>query len=109
MDEHAELIEVAVKHAGDRIPVIAGVGGNSTSEAIQLTQHAYDVGAHAGLSVVPYYNRPTQGGLYHHFKKTVETIPLPTLLYNVLELTVATIPTITGLRPATDLATVATT
>src|SRR5690625_5606585 len=53
MDEHAELIEVAVKHAGDRIPVIAGVGGNSTSEAIQLSQHAYDVGSHAGLSEVP--------------------------------------------------------
>ena len=83
MDEHAELIEVAVTHAGDRIPVIAGVGGNSTSEAIELAQHAYDVGAKAGLSVVPYYTRPTQEGMYQHFKKIVETVPLPTLLYNV--------------------------
>jgi len=89
MDEHAELIEVAAKHAAGRIPIIAGVGGNSTSEAIQLAQHAYDVGAQAGLSVVPYYNRPTQEGLYQHFKKIVETVPLPTLLYNVPGRTVA--------------------
>src|SRR5690625_7438458 len=83
MDEHAELIEVAVKHAGDRIPVIAGVGGNSTSEAIQLTQHAYEVRATAELSVEPYYNRPTHEGLYQHFKKIVETMTLTMLLYNV--------------------------
>src|SRR5690625_5362459 len=99
-DEHAELIEVAVKHAGDRIPVIAGVGGNSTSEAIQLTQHAYDVGAHAGLSVVPYYNRPTREGLYQHFKNIVETVPLPTLLYNVPGRTVADMSNETVLRLA---------
>jgi|SRR5690625_1172930 len=89
MTEHAEIIEVAVKHADKRIPVIAGVGGNSTSEAIELSQYAYDVGADAGLSVVPYYNRPTQEGLYQHFKKIAETVPLPTLLYNVPGRTVA--------------------
>lgn len=100
MDEHAELIEVAAKHAGDRIPVIAGVGGNSTSEAIQLTQHAYEVGATAGLSVVPYYNRPTQEGLYQHFKKIVETVPLPMLLYNVPGRTVADMANETVLRLA---------
>jgi len=89
MTEHAEIIELAVKHAAGRIPIIAGVGGNSTSEAIELTQHAYDVGAQAGLSVVPYYNKPTQEGLYQHFKTIVETVPLPTLLYNVPGRTVA--------------------
>lgn len=89
MTEHAEVIEVAVKHAAGRIPVIAGVGGNSTTEAIQLAKHAHKVGADAGLSVVPYYNRPTQEGLYQHFKKIVETVPLPTLLYNVPGRTVA--------------------
>jgi len=100
MDEHAEVIEVAVKHANKRIPVIAGVGGNSTAEAIQLAQHAYDVGAEAGLSVVPYYNRPTQEGLYQHFKKIVETVPLPTLLYNVPGRTVADMSNETVLRLA---------
>src|SRR5690625_6527771 len=89
MTEHAEIIEVAVKHADKRIPVVAGVGGTSTSEAIELSQYAYDVGADAGLSVVPYYNRPTQEGLYQHFKKIAETVPLPTLLYNVPGHTVA--------------------
>lgn len=100
MDEHAELIEVAVTHAAGRIPVIAGVGGNSTQEAIELSKHALEVGADAGLSVVPYYNRPTQEGLYQHFKKIVETVNLPTLLYNVPGRTVADMSVETTLRLA---------
>jgi len=89
MDEHAELIGLAVTHAAGRIPVIAGVGGNSTAEAIHLAQHAKDVGAQAGLSVVPYYNKPTQEGLYQHFRTIAEAVDLPTLLYNVPGRTVA--------------------
>jgi len=89
MDEHAELIGLAVTHAAGRIPVIAGVGGNSTAEAIHLAQHAKDVGAHAGLSVVPYYNKPSQEGLYRHFRTIAEAVDLPTLLYNVPGRTVA--------------------
>ena len=111
-EEHFELIRVAVEHAAGRIPVIAGVGGNSTSEAIELTQHAKDVGAHAGLSVVPYYNRPTQEGLYQHFRKVVETVDLPILLYNVpgrcvadlsnaTILRLAQVPNIIGIKDAT--------
>lgn len=89
VDEHAELIRVAVEHAAGRIPVIAGVGGNSTAEAIHLAQHAKDVGAHAGLSVVPYYNKPSQEGLYLHFRAIAEAVDLPTILYNVPGRTVA--------------------
>jgi len=89
VDEHAELIRVAVMHAAGRIPVIAGVGGNSTSEAVHLAQHARDVGAQAGLSVVPYYNKPSQEGLYQHFRTIAEAVDLPTLLYNVPTRTVA--------------------
>jgi len=89
MDEHAELIGLAVTHAAGRIPVIAGVGGNSTAEAIHLAQHAKDVGAQAGLSVVPYYNKPTQEGLYQHFRTIAEAVDLPTLLYNVPGRTIA--------------------
>src|SRR5438128_6313118 len=67
VDEHCHLIAAAVEHAASRIPVIAGTGGNSTAEAIELTAYAKKVGAYAGLSVVPYYNKPTQEGLYLHF------------------------------------------
>ena len=109
---YAELIQIAVEHAAGRIPVIAGVGGNSTAEAIELATHAYQVGAQAGLSVVPYYNKPTQEGLYQHFKKVVETVDLPTLLYNVpgrsvadmaneTVLRLAQVPNIIGIKDAT--------
>src|SRR5690606_7237942 len=74
MDEHVELVRVAVEHAAGRIPVIAGVGGNSTDEAIHLSRQAKAVGAQAGLSVVPYYNKPTQDGLYHHFRAVAEAV-----------------------------------
>ncbi len=100
MDEHAQLISVAVKHAAGRIPVVAGVGGNSTSEAIQLSTHAMEVGADAGLSVVPYYNKPTQEGMYQHFRAVAEKVDLPTLLYNVPGRTVADISNETVLRLA---------
>lgn len=89
MDEHARLIQVAVEHAGGRIPVIAGVGANSTAEAIHLAGHAVKVGAHAGLSVVPYYNKPSQEGIFRHFKAIQEAVDLPTILYNVPGRTVA--------------------
>jgi 4-hydroxy-tetrahydrodipicolinate synthase len=83
VEEHSELIKVAVEHTNKRIPVIAGTGGNCTDEAIVLTAYAKSVGADASLQVVPYYNRPTQEGLYLHFKKIAETVDLPMILYNV--------------------------
>ncbi len=89
VDEHAELIRVAVEHSAGRMPVIAGVGGNSTTEAIDLCRHASKVGAQAGLSVVPYYNKPTQEGLYQHFRTIAEAVDLPSILYNVPGRTVA--------------------
>jgi 4-hydroxy-tetrahydrodipicolinate synthase len=98
--EHCELIKVAVEHTAKRIPVIAGTGGNSTSEAIELTQYAKDVGADASLLVVPYYNRPTQEGMYQHFRKIVEAVDLPAILYNVPGRTVADMANETVLRLA---------
>jgi 4-hydroxy-tetrahydrodipicolinate synthase len=100
MEEHAELIRVAVEHAAGRIPVIAGVGANSTDEAIHLTRHAKTVGAQAGLSVVPYYNKPSQEGLYRHFRAVAEAVDLPTILYNVPGRTVADMSNDTILRLA---------
>jgi 4-hydroxy-tetrahydrodipicolinate synthase len=89
VEEHSELIKVAVDHVAKRIPVIAGTGGNSTAEAIELTAYAKEVGADASLLVVPYYNRPTQEGMYLHFKKIAESVDLPAILYNVPGRTVA--------------------
>ncbi|HEY0294891.1 MAG TPA: 4-hydroxy-tetrahydrodipicolinate synthase [Bordetella sp.] len=100
IDEHAELIRVAVEHAAGRIPVVVGVGANSTEEAIHLSRHALKVGAQAGLSVVPYYNKPTQEGLYRHFRTIAEAVELPTLLYNVPGRTVADMSNETVLRLA---------
>ena len=97
-EEHGELIRVAVDAARGRVPVIAGTGGNSTSEAIELTRHAKQVGANATLQVVPYYNKPTQEGLYRHFRKIAETVDLPMYLYNVPGRTVADLATDTTLR-----------
>jgi 4-hydroxy-tetrahydrodipicolinate synthase len=112
VDEHCELIRLAVEHSAGRIPIIAGTGGNSTEEAIKLTQYAKDVGADAALLVVPYYNRPTQEGMYRHFKAIAEAVDLPIILYNVPGRTVADmsndtvlrltkIPNIVGLKDAT--------
>jgi len=89
VEEHCELVKLAVEHTRGRIPIIAGTGGNSTAEAIKLTQYAKDVGADAALSVVPYYNRPTQEGMYLHFKAIAEAVDLPIILYNVPGRTVA--------------------
>jgi 4-hydroxy-tetrahydrodipicolinate synthase len=99
-DEHKELIRLAVQHSHGRIPIIAGTGGNSTVEAIELTESARKAGATACLSVVPYYNKPTQEGLYRHFKKIAETVDLPMILYNVPGRTVADMQTDTVLRLA---------
>lgn len=97
-DEHKELIKVAVDHAKGRIPIIAGTGGNSTVEAIELTESAKKAGAQACLSVVPYYNKPTQEGLYRHFRKIAETVDIPVILYNVPGRTVADLGNDTTIR-----------
>ncbi|HEX5767781.1 MAG TPA: 4-hydroxy-tetrahydrodipicolinate synthase [Burkholderiales bacterium] len=99
-DEHKELIRLAVQHSRGRIPVIAGTGGNSTAEAIELTESAKKNGATACLSVVPYYNKPTQEGLYRHFRKIAETVDLPMIVYNVPGRTVADLANDTMLRLA---------
>lgn len=112
MEEHFDLIRVAVEHSAGRMPVIAGVGGNSTQEAIELSRHAQKVGAQAGLSVVPYYNKPTQEGMYQHFRAISEAVDLPAILYNVpgrtgadlgneTILRLAQVPGIIGLKDAT--------
>ena len=98
VEEHCELIKVTVEHAAGRIPIIAGSGGNSTAEAIRLTQYAMQVGADATLQVVPYYNRPTQEGMYQHFRKIAESVALPLILYNVPGRTVADLSNETALR-----------
>lgn len=112
VEEHCSLIKVAVEQAGKRIPIIAGTGGNSTAEAIELTRFAREVGADAVLSVVPYYNRPTQEGLYRHFKAIAEAVDIPMVLYNVpgrtacdmhndTVLRLAGVPNIVGIKDAT--------
>jgi 4-hydroxy-tetrahydrodipicolinate synthase len=99
-DEHKELIRVAVEHSNGRLPIIAGTGGNSTAEAIELSASAAKNGATASLSVVPYYNKPTQEGMYQHFRKIAEIVDLPMILYNVPSRTVADIANDTVLRLA---------
>ncbi|GAB4432958.1 MAG: 4-hydroxy-tetrahydrodipicolinate synthase [bacterium] len=82
-DEHNKVVEMTVKIVSKKVPVIAGTGANSTEEAIELTEHAKKVGADASLQVTPYYNKPTQEGLYRHFKKIAEGVDIPIILYNV--------------------------
>jgi 4-hydroxy-tetrahydrodipicolinate synthase len=89
VSEHCRLIESAIEFAGGRVPVIAGAGGNSTREAIELTRFAERAGADYVLSVVPYYNKPMQDGLYQHFKAIAEATDVPVILYNVPSRTVA--------------------
>ena len=112
VEEHCELIQLTVEHAKGRIPIIAGAGGNSTAEAIKLTRYAKEAGADAVLQVVPYYNRPTQEGMYQHFKAIAEAVDIPVILYNVPGRTVAdmsnetivrlsAIPNIVGVKDAT--------
>lgn len=100
VDEHCELIRVCVEHAAGRVPVIAGTGANSTAEAVALARFAQKAGATAHLSVVPYYNRPTQEGLYQHFRTIAEAVELPLILYNVPGRTVADLSNDTTLRLA---------
>ena len=88
-DEHKELIHIAVEHAAGRVPIIAGTGANSTAEAIELSESARKSGAQYSLSVVPYYNKPTQEGMYRHFRAIAEAVDLPMILYNVPGRTVA--------------------
>ncbi len=111
-DEHHLLIRTAVEHASRRVPVIAGTGANSTREAIELAAYAKQTGADLSLSVVPYYNKPTQEGLYRHFRAIAEAVDIPQIVYNVPGRTVADlqnetmlrlaqVPNIVGLKDAT--------
>ncbi len=111
-EEHCLLIKTAVEHAAGRIPVVAGTGANSTAEAIELSRCAKQAGAVAGLSVAPYYNKPTQEGLYRHFRAIAEAVDLPMILYNVpgrtasdianeTVLRLAQVPGIVGIKDAT--------
>ena len=111
LTEHELLIQVAVEHAARRIPVIAGTGANSTREAIELAAFSKKAGADASLTVVPYYNKPTQEGLYLHFKAIAEAVDMPHILYNVpgrtcvdmhndIVLRLAQIPNIVGIKDA---------
>lgn len=81
--EHAEVIEIVIKAVAKRVPVIAGTGSNSTAEAIAMTRHAAKAGADAALVVTPYYNKPTQKGLYLHFKAIADSVKIPIILYNI--------------------------
>lgn len=109
--EQTLVIETAVKHAAKRIPIVAGTGANNTIEAVELSQAAKKAGADATLSVVPYYNKPSQEGIYRHFKTIAETVDIPMIIYNVPGRTVvnmdndtilrlAEIPNITGVKEA---------
>jgi 4-hydroxy-tetrahydrodipicolinate synthase len=111
--EHKRVVELALEVAKGRVPVIAGTGSNSTAEAIELTRHAKEAGADAALVVTPYYNKPTQEGLYQHFKAVHDTADLPIIIYNiparcVVDMSVATmarlakLPNIVGVKDATN-------
>jgi 4-hydroxy-tetrahydrodipicolinate synthase len=82
-EEHDRVIEITIDAVKKRVPVIAGTGSNNTAEALRLTKHAYEAGADGALIVCPYYNRPTQEGLYQHFKTIAESIPIPIIPYNI--------------------------
>jgi 4-hydroxy-tetrahydrodipicolinate synthase len=82
-EEHDRVIAIAIDAARKRVPVIAGTGSNSTEEALRLTRHAYEAGADGALMVCPYYNRPTQEGLYHHYRMVAESVPIPIIPYNI--------------------------
>jgi 4-hydroxy-tetrahydrodipicolinate synthase len=100
VEEHCEIIRVTAEHAKGRVPVMAGAGGNSTREAIELSRYAKKVGADCTLSVVPYYNKPSQEGIYQHFKAIAEAVDIPMVLYNVPGRTVADMQVETTLRLA---------
>jgi 4-hydroxy-tetrahydrodipicolinate synthase len=100
VEEHCDIIRVAVEHAAGRVPIMAGAGGNSTHEAIELSRYAKKVGADCTLQVVPYYNKPSQEGLYQHFRAIAEAVDIPVVLYNVPGRTVADLQHDTVLRLA---------
>jgi 4-hydroxy-tetrahydrodipicolinate synthase len=100
MDENREIIRVAVEHARKRVPIMAGTGANNTQEAIELSRYAREVGADCTLSVVPYYNKPSQEGIYQHFRAIAEAVDIPMVLYNVPGRTVADMQPETTLRLA---------
>jgi 4-hydroxy-tetrahydrodipicolinate synthase len=100
VEEHCEIIRVSVEHAKGRVPIMAGTGGNSTAEAIELSRFAREVGADCSLSVVPYYNKPSQEGIYRHFKAIAEAVDIPMVLYNVPGRTVADMQVETAVRLA---------
>jgi len=99
-EEHREVIRVSVEHAKGRVPIMAGAGSNSTREAIELSAYAKQVGADCTLQVVPYYNKPTQQGMFDHFKAIAEAVDIPVVLYNVPGRTVADMQVDTVLRLA---------
>ena len=112
-EEHMQVVEICVSIAKGRVPVIAGTGSNSTDEAIMLTQHAKKAGADAALVVTPYYNKPTQEGLYQHYKAINDAVDLPIIIYNIparsiVDMTVETmtrlskLPNIAGVKDATN-------
>ncbi len=101
-EEHRRVIEIVVETAGRRLAVIAGTGSNSTREAIELTRHAKAVGADGALLVNPYYNKPTQEGLYQHFRAIAEAVDLPLLVYNIAGRTAVNVETDTLARLARD-------
>lgn len=101
-DEHNRVIEVCIEAAAGRVPVIAGTGSNSTDEAVALTQHAAKAGADAALVVTPYYNKPSQEGLYQHFKMVADNADIPIILYNIAGRAAINIETSTVVRLAND-------
>jgi 4-hydroxy-tetrahydrodipicolinate synthase len=103
-DEHRRMVELTIAAAAGRIPVIAGTGSNSTKEAIDLTQHAERAGSNGALVVNPYYNKPTQEGLYRHFRAVAEATALPILVYNIQGRTAVNVETDTMARLARDCA-----
>ncbi|MCP9760200.1 4-hydroxy-tetrahydrodipicolinate synthase [Aquitalea sp. S1-19] len=112
VDEHLAVVQAVIRHAAGRIPVVAGTGANSTAEAVELSRHAKELGADMTLSVVPYYNKPTQSGIYQHYRTIAEAVDIPLIMYNVpgrtiadmsndTALKLAEIPNIVGLKDAT--------
>jgi len=101
-EEHKRLVEICIEETKGRVPVIAGTGSNSTAEAIEYTEHAKEAGADAALIVVPYYNKPTQDGIYAHFKAIADAVDIPIFVYNVPGRTVANISVETLTRLAKD-------
>ena len=100
VEEHCEIIRVSVEYAAGRVPIMAGAGGNATAEAIELSKYAKQVGADCTLQVVPYYNKPSQEGIYRHFRAIAEAVDIPVVLYNVPGRTVADVQHETVLRLA---------